>query len=409
MSFPWIFAAVLGASLAGSHAAADAASGHDSGAPAASANDACPPPATWALPQAGSLQPASARDVIAAMAARDIVLLGERHDEADHHRWQVQVLAALHALRPRMAIGFEMFPRRLQPVLDRWVAGELTAKEFLERSEWDTVWNMPAELYFPVFHFARLNRIPMIALNVDQRLNKAITEKGWEAVPEAQREGVGQPAPPSQAYRDSLLEIFRLHGKLRGNDVSKANASDTAFRYFVQSQTVWDRAMAEALARFGADSSGQAKPLVVGVMGSGHIRHGHGVPHQLRDLGVTSVGTLIPLSVDEQCANIRAGYADAVFAVPKQASATPEPPRLGIVLEDAQDGIRISEVTPGSLAEKSGFKPGDIVVEIAGQPAKKIVQVVASVRMQPPGTWLPMRIRRAGEALDIVVKFPPRS
>lgn len=342
------------------------------------------------------------------MAAHDIVLLGERHDDADHHRWQLQVLAALHTLRPRMAIGFEMFPRHLQPVLDRWVAGELTVKEFLERSEWDTVWNMPAELYLPVFHFARLNRIPMIALNVDQRLNKAITEKGWEAVPEAQREGVGQPAPPSQAYRDSLLEIFRLHGTLRGNDVSKANASDTAFRYFVESQTVWDRAMAEALVRFGADSSGQGKPLVVGVMGSGHIRYGHGVPHQLHDLGVTSVGTLIPLSIDGHCGQIPAGYADAVFAVPRQVSAKPEPPRLGIALEDTQDGIRISAVTSDSLAEKSGFRPGDVVVEIAGQPATKVVQVVASVRMQPPGTWLPVRIKRGGDALDIVVRFPPR-
>jgi uncharacterized iron-regulated protein len=28
------------------------------------------------------------------------VLLGEQHDDEDHHRWQAQVLAGLHALRP---------------------------------------------------------------------------------------------------------------------------------------------------------------------------------------------------------------------------------------------------------------------------------------------------------------------
>jgi hypothetical protein len=52
---------------------------------------------------------------------RDVLLLGEQHDDADHHQWQLQVLAGLHALRPEMIIGFEMFPRRVQPVLDRWV------------------------------------------------------------------------------------------------------------------------------------------------------------------------------------------------------------------------------------------------------------------------------------------------
>ena len=57
--------------------------------------------------------------LIADMARRDVVLLGEHHDEADHHRWQLHTLAALHAQRPRMVIGFEAFPRRVQPVLDR--------------------------------------------------------------------------------------------------------------------------------------------------------------------------------------------------------------------------------------------------------------------------------------------------
>ncbi|MCK7515243.1 MAG: ChaN family lipoprotein [Desulfobacterales bacterium] len=63
--------------------------------------------------------------LVAAMAQREAVLLGEQHDDADHHRWQLQMLAALHAQRPNMVIGFEMFPRRVQPALDRWVAGEL--------------------------------------------------------------------------------------------------------------------------------------------------------------------------------------------------------------------------------------------------------------------------------------------
>ena len=96
----------------------------------------CLSPGSWyALADSGP-RPVQAHDVLSDLARRDVVLLGEMHDNADHHRWQLQTLAALHLLRPRMAIGFEAFPRRVQPVLERWVAGELTAAQFLERVGW---------------------------------------------------------------------------------------------------------------------------------------------------------------------------------------------------------------------------------------------------------------------------------
>ena len=70
-------------------------------------------------------------DAIAVLAERAIVLLGEEHDREDHHRWQLDTIAALHERRRAMVLGFEMFPRRSQPVLDRWSAGELSEAEFL--------------------------------------------------------------------------------------------------------------------------------------------------------------------------------------------------------------------------------------------------------------------------------------
>ena len=34
---------------------------------------------------------------------------------------------------------------------DKWVAGELSEKEFLRAAEWDRVWNTDANLYLPLF------------------------------------------------------------------------------------------------------------------------------------------------------------------------------------------------------------------------------------------------------------------
>ena len=346
--------------------------------------------------------------VLAEMAKKDVVLLGEQHDEDDDHRWQLQVLAALHAQRPDMVIGFEMFPRRAQPVLDDWVAGKLTVRQLLEQSQWDSVWKLPAELYLPLFQFARINRIPMVALNVDRKLTRAVSEKGWDAIPAAEREGVGRAAPASKAYRDFLFEVYGEHPNGSSKDGAKAQASDAAFGRFVESQIAWDRAMAEGLARHVTPGAAGDGRLVVGIMGSGHIRYGHGVPHQLRDLGVKSIGTLLPVRSGLDCAELRPGLADAVFAVPEPAKAAPEPPRLGVRLEVKDGAVRIADVTAGSLAERTGLKAGDRIVEAAGRPMNSAAAVIASVRLQPAGTWLPMRVQRGDDTLELVVKFPAK-
>src|SRR6478672_7176908 len=138
----------------------------------------CLAPATWYAFTNGTLQKTSESDVLARSSRSDVVLLGEHHDAPDHHLWQLQVLAALHMLRPEMVMGFEAFPRRVQPVLNQWTAGQLTPSQFLERVEWQKIWSVPAALYLPLFEFARLNRIPMAALNVDRTLTAEISRNG---------------------------------------------------------------------------------------------------------------------------------------------------------------------------------------------------------------------------------------
>lgn len=403
---PKLFGMIALSIAGGAFGLAVAADTRENHAATAAAEMPCLTPATWTVLSGGQARRGSFTAILAGMAKRDVVLLGEQHDSDDDHRWQVHTLAALHALRPNMVIGFEMFPRRVQAALDRWVAGQLTVKQLLEQTEWDEVWRMPAGLYLPLFQFARINRIPMVALNIDRKLSHAVADKGWDTVPEAAREGVSRAAPPTKAYRDSLFEIYRQHPTSHGKDRAQPRKSDPAFARFVESQTTWDRAMAQALARRATVGPSGDKPLVVGIMGSGHIRFGHGVPYQLRDLGVSSIGTLLPLPASLDCKELRIGLADAAFALPEQARAKPSPPRLGVRLENDTGSINIAEVTAGSLAERSGLKAGDHIVAVAGSPATSVAAVIATVRQQPPGTWLPIRVKRGDDTLERVVKFP---
>jgi uncharacterized iron-regulated protein len=85
-------------------------------------------------------------DVLVALAKRGVVLLGESHNDAEHHRWQLHTIAALFSHRSDMVLGFEMFPRRVQPVLDRWSKGELNETAFLREVDWPQIWGFAGEL-----------------------------------------------------------------------------------------------------------------------------------------------------------------------------------------------------------------------------------------------------------------------
>ena len=238
-------------------------------------------------------------------ANRAVILLGEHHDSAPDHRWQLQSIETLFAANPHMAIGFEMFPRKHQPILDRWVRGELDEKAFLDAVDWKHAWGGDAELYMPIFRFARDHHLSMLALNVDRALPRRVSKEGWEKIPVSEREGIGDPAPPDPAYRDHLAEIMSGH--------SKKTTKDQKVDRFVAAQLLWDRAMAEGIA--GA-RAGKNPPLVAAIMGAGHMENRYGVPHQLKALGIDDVAVLIPFDHDvDDCGDLGPTIADAIYGV----------------------------------------------------------------------------------------------
>ena len=211
------------------------------------------------------------------------------------------------------------------------------------------------------------------------------------------------------SYVDFLRDMYRLHEKKSPAHAGKKGAKpDAGFKGFLDSQLTWDRAMAEALSLEVSQDGRKNPTLVVGIMGSGHIRFGHGVPHQLGYLGVAKVASLLPVALDGECRHLESSLATAVFTLPNKAMPPSEPPRLGVALEDTARGLTISAVTPGSLAEKTGLRAGDRIIDMAGRPASGSSEAVATIRRQPPGTWLPLRVARGDSQLDLVVQFPPR-
>lgn len=357
------------------------------------AKPACVPPGVWAD---GDGRPVESVPLLRRVAEAPVILLGEQHDKADHHRWQLHMLAGLFALNPDLAIGLEMLPRRVQPVLDRWVVGDLGEADFLKDSDWRKVWGFDPQFYLPILQFARMHRLPVVALNVERTLIARTARDGWATIPEAEREGVGIPAPPTDAYRARLAEALTAH--------DRPDRPPEAARRFIEAQTVWDRAMAERI----ADTRRATGRAVVAILGEGHADHRNGVPHQLADLGMPESTVLLPWDADRDCEALDGRIADAVFGLDPVGEEAETPRlRLGVQLDPAPDGLRVGSVQENSVAAAAGLIAGDLLVNAAGSPLRQPTDLTAIVQRQAPGTWLPITLRRGDSAQDVVAKFPP--
>jgi uncharacterized iron-regulated protein len=250
----------------------------------------------------GAIDEAAALD---ALARRRVVLLGERHDSAEDHAWQVRVIDGIVARTGPVTVGFEMFPRCAQPALDAFAAGRIDLDALIAETRWREVWGFDPELYRGLFELCRNRRLGMLALNVDRPIVSLVGREGWAALPEAERAWLSEAAPAAQDYRRYLFEV--TGGARPGRAARTPEAPE--FDRFVRAQQVWDRAFACAIAGHLAAAPGGR---VVGIMGRGHLEFGWGTPAQLADLGIGGVAVALPSNAT---ADVRAA-ADFVWGPP---------------------------------------------------------------------------------------------
>jgi hypothetical protein len=85
----------------------------------------------------------------------------------------------------------------------------------------------------------------------------------------------------------------------------------------------------------------------------------------------------------------------------------PAGPRLGVAPDYAYEGegLRLESVSPGGVAEKSGLKDGDVIVEVAGKPVKNITGYMAAMGGQKLGTTIDIVVERKGQKLTLKAKL----
>ncbi|MEQ1634664.1 MAG: ChaN family lipoprotein, partial [Planctomycetota bacterium] len=98
-----------------------------------------------------------------ALAAVDVVFLGETHLDDTTHRIELRVLEDLLRLRGnKVVLSLEMFERDVQPALDAYCKGEIDEATFLHRSR---PWGNYQSDYRPLIETAKAAGIKVVAAN----------------------------------------------------------------------------------------------------------------------------------------------------------------------------------------------------------------------------------------------------
>jgi len=96
-----------------------------------------------------------------------------------------------------------------------------------------------------------------------------------------------------------------------------------------------------------------------------------------------------------------------------------EAARIGVVLVTDSDTaeIRIATVQTESAAERAGLRAGDVVMALEGKPIRATEDLTSMIRSSTPGVPRALRVRRAGEEIEVMVtpemrpvgREPPRA
>lgn len=171
-------------------------------------------------------------ELVSNLDSANIILWGEEHNDSIGHLLQLDMLKALHkSSKGKFAFSMEMFETDVQPIMNEYLAGWISEKNFKKESR---SWNNYKD-YEGMVNYAKASDIPVICANSPARYTNMVTRgtlKALDALPKDTKKAYLPPFPIdtlSGRYSEKFLEI--LGGHLVPN------------MHLYQSQNLWDATM----------------------------------------------------------------------------------------------------------------------------------------------------------------------
>ena len=205
------------------------------------------------------------QSLLTRLARADFLLLGERHDNPDHHLLQAEVLRSLIAVGRRPAVGFEMFGLDdAAAIADHLAAAPNDAAGLGRAVNWNKRGWPDWAMYQPIAEAALEAKLRIVATNLPLATARKMSRDGLAALePRVVRE-LGLERPPSESVFISMAADIR--------DAHCGYASEESVKAMVGVQRARDAQIAQSLIAAGAADG------AILVAGAGHVRNDYGIP-----------------------------------------------------------------------------------------------------------------------------------
>ena len=228
------------------------------------------------------------QSLVQRLARADFVLLGERHDNPDHHRLQAQVLRSLIAMGRRPAVGFEMFGvDDASAIADHLATAQNDAAGLGGAVNWNQRGWPEWAMYQPIAEAALAARLRIIPTNLPLATAGKMRSAGLAALDPGMTQALGLDQPLPESVSATLAADIRAS--------HCGYASEESVTAMVAVQRARDAQMAQSLIA-AADADG-----AVLVAGAGHVRNDYGIPfHITANAAGKRVVSVAFLEVDER-------------------------------------------------------------------------------------------------------------
>jgi uncharacterized iron-regulated protein len=224
--------------------------------------------------------------LVARITPRDLIFLGEVHDNPEHHLIQTQIIQSLLECCRPVAIAVEFLQTTHQKHIDLYVERAITEEDFLDAVNWDKSWGFDYYLYRPIFLLARQHGIKILAVNAPRDIVRKVSRGGLNSLTPPEREQLAREIHlDNKAHRAYIRKIYEQHPR---GDLK-------TFEYFYQAQCAWEDTMAQNISEYLRLN----KSKMVVLTGNGHIVSKFGIPDRTVNRFPVSMATVMPYPLDQ--------------------------------------------------------------------------------------------------------------
>lgn len=184
-------------------------------------------------------------DIVADMAKAEVLFFGEEHNDSIGHYLEVTLFKKLAvAYQNKVGLTLEMFHTDVQPVINEYLAGIITEKNFIKEAR---AWNNYKD-YKPMIQFAKSEGITVIGGNAAARYSNAVTKNGLEILSKL-------PASTKQFLPPNTIDT--LTGRYYEKFIDLLGGHGMGAMKVYQTQNFWDATMAWSIAKFAKENKGK--------------------------------------------------------------------------------------------------------------------------------------------------------